>query len=434
MIKSLRRKFIAVAMSSVFLVLAGIIGTINVISFANVNNTANERLSYISENGGELQTMQPRGNGNFEDMTPPDGEDIQPPDINEEQQNKEFKTKFKNLSEETPFDTRYFTVTVDENGNAVSVNTGSIAAITEEEAQNYAEELAGSGKTGGFYGGSYKYTTIETDEGTMYIFLDCSRELSTFSSFLSASVLMSVAGLMLVFVLVVILSNTALRPVAESYEKQKQFITDAGHELKTPLTIIDANTEIIEMDYGESEWTESIRHQVKRLAELTQNLVFLSKMEEETTALNNTDFSISDAVYDTAQPFEAVAKSNGKELKIDIEESLSFHGDEYSIRRLVSLLLDNAMKYSKDGSRIEISLRQNGKNKILTVKNDVDACEIGSLDKWFERFYRADASRNSKTGGSGIGLSTAKAIVQAHKGKIHAESKDGKTVVFTATL
>ena len=433
MIKTLRKKFIAIAMCSVFLVLAGILGAINISNFVNVNNTANARLQYISENGGELQTMGPRGE-NQEDMAPPDGEDNPPPDMDKEKITKDFKQRFDNLSAETPFDTRYFTVTVNESGEAVAVNTGSIAAVSEEEAQNYAEELAAKGKTGGFYGSGYKFTTLETNEGTMYIFLDCSREFSTFYSFLKASALTSIAGLLLVFALVVSLSKMAVKPVAESYEKQKQFITDAGHELKTPLTIIDANTEIIEMDYGESEWTESIKNQVKRLAELTQNLVFLSKMDEDGSKLELADFSISDAVYDTAQPFEAVAKSNGKELEIKVEDNLSYHGDEYSIRRLVSLLLDNAMKYSSEGSRIEIALSQSGKSKLLTVKNSVDECEIGSLDKWFERFYRADESRNSKTGGSGIGLSTAKAIVEAHKGKIHAESKDGKTVIITATL
>ena len=432
MIKSLRKKFIAIAMCSVFFVLAGIVGTINVINFANVNNTANSRLAYISENGGELQMVKLHGNENFDGTAPPNEE--QPPELDKEQMTKDFKEKFKNLSAETPFDTRYFTATVDGSGTVVAVNTGNIAAVTEEEAQNYAEELAQKGKTGGFYGNGYKFTTLETDEGTMYIFLDCSREFSTFYSFLTASVMISLAGLALVFVLVVIFSKMAVKPVAESYEKQKQFITDAGHELKTPLTIIDANTEIIEMDYGESEWTESIKNQVKRLAELTQNLVFLSKMDEDSSKLNLADFSISDAVYDTAQSFEAVAKSNGKELEIEVEDNLSYCGDEYSIRRLVSLLLDNALKYSSDGSKIEIALSQSGKDRILTVKNSADSVEIGSLDKWFERFYRADASRNSKTGGSGIGLSTAKAIVEAHKGKIHAESKDGKTIVFTAIL
>ncbi len=432
MIKSLRKKFIAIAMCSVFFVLAGIVGTINVINFANVNNTANSRLAYISENGGELQMVKLHGNENFDGTAPPNEE--QPPELDKEQMTKDFKEKFKNLSAETPFDTRYFTATVDGSGTVVAVNTGNIAAVTEEEAQNYAEELAQKGKTGGFYGNGYKFTTLETDEGTMYIFLDCSREFSTFYSFLTASVMISLAGLALVFVLVVILSKMAVKPVAESYEKQKQFITDAGHELKTPLTIIDANTEIIEMDYSESEWTESIKNQVKRLAELTQNLVFLSKMDEDSSKLNLADFSISDAVYDTAQSFEAVAKSNGKELEIEVEDNLSYCGDEYSIRRLVSLLLDNALKYSSDGSKIEIALSQSGKDRILTVKNSADSVEIGSLDKWFERFYRADASRNSKTGGSGIGLSTAKAIVEAHKGKIHAESKDGKTIVFTAIL
>ena len=263
-------------------------------------------------------------------------------------------------------------------------------------------------------------------------------------------------------------SGKILKPVSESYEKQKRFITDASHEIKTPLTIIDANTEVIEMMEGENEWTNSTRKQVARLTSLTEKLVFLSRMDEEATKLEMLEFSLSDAILDTAEPFKAVARTKGKKLTIDVTDKILYTGDEKTIRQLVSILLDNAMKYSgcsnasfeksninktnlnkttqtqndcvttiNPAPEIEISMKPSGRNRIITVWNTVDETaniKKGRQDMLFERFYRTDTSHNSKTGGFGIGLSAAYAIVKAHKGKITAESKDGRSIKFTIVL
>ena len=269
-------------------------------------------------------------------------------------------------------------------------------------------------------------------------------------------------------------SGKILKPVSESYEKQKRFITDASHEIKTPLTIIDANTEVIEMMEGENEWTNSTRKQVARLTSLTEKLVFLSRMDEEATKLEMLEFSLSDAILDTAEPFKAIARTKGKKLTIDVIDGILYTGDEKTIRQLVSILLDNAMKYSGCSSvsfekdninkknlnktnlnkttqtqndcvtttgdtapEIELTMRPSGKNRIITVWNTVDETaniKKGRQDMLFERFYRTDTSHNSKTGGFGIGLSAAYAIVKAHKGKITAESKDGRSIKFTIVL
>ena len=162
------------------------------------------------------------------------------------------------------------------------------------------------------------------------------------------------------------------------------------------------------MENGENEWTKSIKNQVKRLTALTEKLVFLSRMDEESTKLIMLDFSISDAVLEVAQGFEAVATSQGKTLNLDIDNNLSYCGDETTIRQLVSLLIDNAMKYSDENGKITVSLKSNGKSRVITVTNSVDKIEKGKHDELFERFYRADSSRNSETGGHGIGLSALK--------------------------
>lgn len=405
MIKKLRRKFIAVAMCCIIVVLGAIISIINTVNYISINQQADERLNMIAENGGVF----PKNDFKMDKHIPHD------------------------ISPETPFEVRYFTVRLHSDGTIVYINTGRIAAVSTSTAAEYAQQLFDSDQKNGFIG-DYKYTCVNIADDVMYIFFDCGRELSTFYSFLFASVAVSVAGIVLVFVLVLIFSKIALKPVAESYEKQKRFITDAGHEIKTPLTIIDANTEVLEMINGESEWSESIKNQVKRLSSLTEKLVLLSKMDEEETVFQMSEFSLSDVVANTAQSFIAVAESKGKTFKVSIQENINYCGNETLICQLVSILLDNAMKYSNENGIVEISLKSNAKNKTLTVYNTTDSIQTGKLNFLFERFYRTDTSRNSETGGHGIGLSVAKAIVNTHKGKITAFSSDGKSISVTAVL
>lgn len=413
MIKKLKMRFILIAMFSISIVLVAILGSINILNYVNVNKTANERLALLADNKGDFE------------FVPKDTFSPHPP-----------RSKNGAMSAETPFDTRFFTVSMDAQGNVVSTNTESIAAISSEEASAYAKALWEKGKGSGFWG-SYKFILVpgaDEAENSMYIFLDCQRELDTFFDFLFASIGISAIGLFLVFLLVIFFSGIVVRPMAESYEKQKRFITDASHEIKTPLTIIDANTEVLEMVHGESEWTKSIRNQIRRLTDLTNKLVFLSRMDEEATTLTMLDFSLSDAIEETALPFEAVAASQGKRFAMEIAPHITYHGDEASIRQAVSLLLDNAMKYSTDGSEITLSLTSSGNSRTITVKNKASDLTVGNLDILFERFYRPDASRSSSTGGNGIGLSVAKAIILAHKGKISAKSSDGETIEFKITL
>lgn len=417
MIKTLRNKFIKIAMLSISLVLIVIIGSINLANYINISHNIDSKLELILQNGGTFPKMdKPMGL----DPSPKDG----------------FRRH--GISAESPFDTRYFTVSMNNDGTIKAINTGKIAAISTESASSYASSLYKKNRTKGYID-CYKYmaqtkTDSSGDSYILYVFLDCERELNTFRSFLLASLGISLAGLLVFFGLVFFFSKRMVQPIAESYEKQKRFITDASHEIKTPLTIIDANTEVIEMMEGENEWTKSTRKQIRRLASLTENLVFLSRMDEESTQLEMTDFSLSDAVLDTASSFTAVAASLGKTLEISVKPNISLHGDEKTIRQLVSLLVDNALKYSNDGGTIRIDLRTNGRNRLLTVWNSVDSIKTGNLDCLFDRFYRTDASRNSETGGFGIGLSVAQRIAAAHKGHISAKSEDGSSILFTVSL
>lgn len=422
MIKTLRRKFISIAMLSTSLVLFVIIASINVANYISMNSTLDVRLELIADNGGRFP--------DFNQAPAPSDADI--PDDTIEPSRKH------GIDKETPFDTRYFSVLLYDNGTVSIIDTGKIASVTTEQASEYATTLFEAGKTKGFVD-QYKYicvTTTDSNDNNMilYVFLNCSKELMTIKNYAFASIGISLIGLFIVFLLVCFFSKAVTKPMAESYEKQKRFITDASHEIKTPLTIIDANTEILEMTHGENEWTESIRKQIGRLTSLTEKLVFLSRMDEENSKLEMEVFNISDAITDTAMPFKAVAAAKGKTLEIDVLSDISYCGNETTIRQIVSLLLDNAVKYSSENSLIKVDFCVSGKSKVLTVWNSVDKIEQGKLDYLFERFYRIDKSRNSKTGGFGIGLSVVQAIVSAHRGKIHAFSEDGKSITFVVTL
>ena len=410
MIGKLRRKFILVSMVSVFAVLLAIVAVINLMNFHNVTVRADQILELLAENEGRFPGPPPQ------DASQDAGarkDTLEPP-----------------LSPETPYETRFFTVTLDAEGQVQSVDTGHIAALTDEEAQAYGQSVYDSGSRTGYLG-EYRYLRSDGEDITV-IFADCSRDLGTSRAFLLTSLWVSGLGLSAVFLLVLFFSRIVLRPVAESYEKQKQFITDASHEIKTPLTIIDANTEVLEMEFGENRWTRSTRNQVNRLSTLTRQLITLARMEES-GGEKMVVFSLSDAVREAAAPYEALALAQNRRISLDIAEGVSMKGDEESIRRLVGILLDNAVKYSPSGAAIRVILKQKGKNRIFSVENPAGQLPYGSLDVLFERFYRTDASRNSATGGSGIGLSVARAIVQAHRGKITAFGRDG-LLVITAVL
>ena len=415
MIASLRKRFIIIAMCSVLAVLAVIIGTINISSFAKATKKADVLLDYIAEHDGSFPAYisSPKGSENA---------------LGGHRQNRE-------MSAETPFDTRFFSVLLTSEGEVASSNLGNIAAVSQEMADELALDVFEDGSQKG-YEDDYRYLSISTDNGgTLVIFLDNSRELSSCNSFLLISLLVSLLGSLAFLVLVLLLSKKVMQPVAESYEKQKRFITDASHELKTPLTVIDASTEVIELESGETQWTRSIRNQVRRLTALTQGLVELSRMGENKNPMVFTEFSLSDAVEESALPFSAPAQTCGKVIKANIEQNLSYKGDEKALRQLVGILLDNAIKYST-GSEIVLSLKKQGKNLILSCKNSAENLEKRSYPEFFDRFYRGDNSRSSTNsgGGYGIGLSLAQAIVQAHRGKIFAKSEDGERLIVTALL
>ena len=421
MIKKLQFKFIAISMLSVFLVLLVIIGSINVMNYRRIVRDSEKVLSVLAENNGEF----PGRHELLNDYGVKDRKKLRFDDL------RGFGDE---LSPEMPYESRYFTVQLNSNGEAVLVDTGKIAAIDSETAIEYAENLWSRKSDSGFIS-NYRYLRQYNPGGMMIIFLDCRKNLSSFRSFLFYSLICSLAGMIAFAVLVLLLSRMVMKPVQESYDKQKSFVIDAGHEIKTPLTIIDADAAILEMECGEdNEWISDIRAQTRRLTSLTKDLIYLSRMEEEQNRVQMIDFPLSDVLTETAQSFQSLAKVQNKTFNVDIQPMMNLCGDEKAITQLVSILLDNALKYSDHEGIISLKARQRGRGVYIEVFNTAESVETEKLSRLFDRFYRADKSRNSETGGYGIGLSIAKAITEAHKGKITAASADGRSLTITVVL
>ena len=404
MISRLRKKLIAAAIVAVFLVLLVLIGSINVLNRRSLISDADSTLQILAENKGAFPRQMFR-----EQDRPP--EPLIPPN---EGKNNPFLGR-RGGSGELAYQSRFFTAWFSD-GSLSRINLDNLASLTEEEAAALAESVYATGRGKGFAE-------------------DCQRELATFRSFLYASIGISAVGVLAVFLLLLVFSGRVVRPVAESYEKQKRFITDAGHELKTPITIIRADADVLESELDtENEWITDIRRQTERLTELTGDLIYLSRMEEENAALQMQGFSFSELVDETAQSFQSLAFSKGKTFSASVAPDLQVNGDEKALAKLVSILLDNAMKYSPENGTVELRLEKSGRLARLTVKNSTPPMEKGNADRLFERFAREDRSRNSESGGFGLGLAIAKAVTEAHKGTIHAESGDGISLTVTAEL
>lgn len=422
--RRLRRKFILVAMGAVTAVLTLIIAAINIVNYSHVCKMADARLGYILADKGSIDW------GDESKDDPANGKDA-----GDSQAGVRIR-HFEGMTAESPFDTRYFTVSI-AGGQVTDVNTARIAAVGAKRAASIAAKLHSKGWVSGF-SGNYRYTTDVQDDETTYVFVDCSRELTSFHSFLSASVAISCIGWLAVLAIVAGASGAVIRPMVESYSKQKRFITDASHEIKTPLAVIDAANEVQEIESGESEWTQSIHEQVARLTALTERLVFLARMDEGSAGFTMISIDLSEAVDKAASPFESVAVSRGKRLSTSIASGVRAHADAAAVAQVVELLLDNATRYASEGSVIELSLRAvsrgAGKGSAeLVVSNAVDELPEGDLDRLFDRFYRADVSRSSKTGGSGVGLSVVRAIAEAHGGSASV-CGHGNQITFTVRL
>ena len=412
MIYRLQKRFILICTVSVLTVIALVFGVILVLNISSMNRNMDMLADRVSEGGGRFP-------GSFGEMMP---HDKKPP---RNEQNFDF------ITPETPFSTRHFTVFFDKKGMVDQTFTDSIYAIDEDTAIEYAEKVMDDGEERGWIS-SYRYKVFSTEMGYGVVFVDGSMSRSAMMQSMTIAGIVLLGCAALVLILIFLLSKKAVKPIAESYEKQKQFVTDANHELKTPLTLILANLDIAEAELGKNEWLDDIRSEGHRMAELVNQLVALSRMDEDGHKMNVTEVYFGELVADTVSEFEPLAKDRGKALTASVDKEITCFGDEALLHRLVGILMDNAIKYCDQGGEISVTLHR-GRRVVLTVENTYAAVSELELNRLFDRFYRADKARKF-TGGYGVGLSMAKAIVENHKGEITAYKKDSTHIGFKVVL
>lgn len=328
------------------------------------------------------------------------------------------------FSPEVPYMLRFFSVHFAPDGSIRQTQQQYIASISQSQAEEYAKAVLAGGRQSGYYQG-YRFLVQAGEEDTAVVFLNSERELQSMRSLLLLTLVVALSCIVVVFVLVVLFSRRAILPYVRNLETQKQFITNASHELKTPLTAIATSADVLAMECPEDEWVQSIQTQSAKLSKLITNLVTLSRLNEENPFPVRAEFPLSEALWETAEPFASLVRAQGKEYSQEIQDGLTLCGDRMAIQQMVSILLDNAMKYTPQGGSIRLTAGRSGKRATIAVSNTCS--QDGALDvtRLFDRFYRGDASHSGTVGGTGIGLSIAKATAEAHGGSIQARQEEG---------
>lgn len=407
MLKKMRWRFIGAAMAAFTAVVLTLLCFVNLWNYHSVTNQQDEALTRLMETETQKMPFSPgRGAPPFDDWS--------------------------HFSPEVQYSLRFFAVHYLSDGEVLRVNQDFIASISKSAAEAYADTVLKSGKMHGYESG-YRYLVSSTENETVVLFLNSERELQTMRSLLLITLAIAAACLVVVFGLVVLFSRRAITPYLKNMEAQKQFITNASHELKTPLTAISTSADVLAMEHDGDEWVHNIQTQAGRLSKLITNLVTLSRLDEEDPFPVRTEFSLSDALWEISEPFVSLAQAKGKTYTQDIADGLSVTGDRTAIQQMVSILLDNALKYSPGGGSISLIARRSGKKVEITVSNTVEEAQSIDASRLFDRFYRADESHSNTVSGTGIGLSIARATVQAHDGKISAK-QIGNTITFHVTL
>ncbi len=403
MLKTLRRKFVVTAMAAVTVLLLVLLGGINGLNWWLNSRDTDMLLRALAEGEG---TLRPGRDGPGLFMPP--------------------------LDDDAEMSAVYFLVRLNTEGEAVYADVSRIASVTEDEAETMAEAVAGesSGRDGRF---KYVVTPSRDGRGSVAVFLDVSDNSRAMLTVAVLSLLGGAACWLAALLAVALLSRSATRPVAESMERQKRFITDAGHELKTPLAIIRANADALELHSGESRWSRNIKRQTERMDELVKSLLTLARLDESAEKEPVvTRFSLSAVVADAAAQYAEPAEAAGLCLETDIEPDIELDGSPDAAAQLADILLDNAVKYSEPGGKIELSLRREGGHSTLRVRN---RCQEPPKEpeRLFDRFYRGDAARTQSSGGTGLGLSIAKALAESTSAKLSAKTPDEHSMEFEVT-
>ena len=403
MFRRLRIQFIVAATVAVIVMLISVICILNASKYAVSENRINKILDLLSENGGVL----------------PDEDIVE-------------KILGRKTNSDIIIQYRYFSAQVDSSNKVITMNTEHIANLSDTDVVFYVKKILSGGKTYGSFTTTegqkfaYKFNINEKDNSKLIVVLDTTRYSEDRADLIETSVFIFFSNLVFFIIIFVIFSGKVMMPFMENYRNQRAFITNASHELKTPIAIISANNELCEMLYGENEWTQSSKEQIQRLTELSNRLVVLARFEEQAnvTAVN---IDFSNIVEKSSKSFKSIAIKGGKNFESDIQKDIFISGDEGALYELINILIDNANKYCDEGGTIGVRLSQHGitfKKAKLVIYNTYKEGKNIDYSKFFERFYREDQSHNSSISGYGVGLSIARNIINRHKGKIHVTYKN----------
>ncbi|MBR6184726.1 MAG: HAMP domain-containing histidine kinase [Clostridia bacterium] len=448
MINRLKRRMILVVLAGLLLASAGVVIAINWMNWNSLQAQAEEVLDMLAENNGQ----RPIFLMDEQDMDRKDWE--MPPFIQQDGRTPApMGTDFAWLSgREKMFNgrgrskalinaanlTNYYTAELDADGGVLSWSSDRTDLYTDEEIAQMAKSALETGRDSGKIGTCFFRLLDKAEEESacekQLIVVDSRLEIQNAESVLRQTILVAVIEDALLSLAAILLIHKLVKPVDEAMEKQKQFVWDASHELKTPLAVISANAEALEAETGESKPLEYIRSEVDRTDKLIQSLLTLARMEKGTAQAQHAPFDLSRAVMEVALPFESAVFEAGKTMDIQVPDGIQYTGDAEMIKQLMVVLLSNAQKYSDDGGKITVSLEAKGEKRLLRVHNTGPAIPAEAQQRIFDRFYRADSSHNREIEGNGLGLAIAQNIVNAHKGKIAVRSQEGEGTTFTVTL
>ena len=403
MLKKLRKRFIAVAMAAFSVVIVLLLFIITVSNYRNITTRQDNIIQIMQRNPSYISS------GRF-------------PII-------EYDGLFTLFYQ---YSLRFFIVKTNSNHEIMQISQEPATLISEEDAINYATHVLNSNQIKGYHN-QYRYFIEKTPSGNTIYFLDSANELELMKSLFLSTICIAICSLVVIFFLVLIFSKKAIAPFVRNIETQKRFITDAGHELKTPLTAIVTSADVLSMEDEDNEWIQNIQQQSSRMTKLIGELITLSRLDEERPFPNITKFVLTEAVWEISEPFASLAKAKGKNYIWQIEENLILNGDKPSIQQMLSILLDNALKYSDEHGSIHLDVHKKYKKIEIVLYNTCLPDSMPDLERIFDRFYRAEQSRTNRNS-YGIGLSIAQSIVQNHGGAIKATSKDGMSVTFTIIL
>ena len=437
MIKRLRRRMTLMVIAVLILVSAGIVLAIHYANERSIAVQAESTLSVLAENSGSRPSLPPDGStpADMNETPPPkpEGEsDPSPRGYGEQRMRGQPPEARDNRTVAAGLSNSY-TITLNDDGTVASWTSDRTDLYSDLQISAMAEGVQAAGTDSGRIGSQFYRKTVK-DGRTLLIVLDARLDYLAASNTLRSTILVAAVACLLLSLLAALLIREMVKPVEDAFTRQKQFISDASHELKTPLAVISANAEVLEQEIGKNEHLEYIRSEVRRTDSLVRNLLALARMDRNDAGTDMKRFDLSHAVLDVTLPFESTVYEAGKTLEIDVPDGIDCLGNEEMIKQLTVILLSNALKYSDPGGRIEVSLKTKGKQREIRVFNTGEPIEPDNRERIFDRFWRADPAHGRDTGGHGLGLAIARSIVEKHKGRITVDSPEGTGNAFTVTL